>query len=395
MTTQVCGILLIDDVDSKKKLFTPPSISYILSFQIMNEINIPLDNLQVDIIHDEANPNKAAPDISAPFRIGNLVQFILTFTNWGKWNISITALNGYEIRPKQTVTVELYKQHPYNERENYDIQQVTGIYPKLNAGIVDYNLTDNALDIDVEEGCRADYYGKGCILTTDYMALNAIASELGNLVNFAGLKYDCKRLDNLAHAVDLISIKNFKNRYLVGHYTEQNSASVSDSVKFFPYDVYPRYTLQQLQEDVLKKTVNKDLLNKALLIEANFDLPFDSDIYFKFKGFCRELWDQEITNYGFLAISLDDTFELYEEGQRGANYSLKNLGIFNIYNPYIHLKTAVYKKVKAGKHSVKVFAIQYNDVPFPTDIKQRENLPRIRVDKKNPRTSLDIWRVYD
>lgn len=392
MTIQVCGVLLVDGVISKKQLFTPPSVSCVVSFMITNGVEVPLQQLKIDITPDVDNPVKNACTVSEPIIVGDFVQYILVFTSWGKWGISITAQEGYAVKPDQHVEVVLYEHLPDTK---HDVHHVTGIFPRPSTGIVSYNLTDNALDIAVDEGCRADYYGKGCIQTTDYMALNALMSEIGNLVNFAGLKYDCKRLDNLSHAVDLITLKNFKNRYLVEHYTEGNSRSIDNTNVFFPSDVYPRYTLQQLQEDVLKKTINKDLLSKSLLIDAIFDLDFESDIYFKFKGFCRAPWDEEITNYGFLALSLNDSFELYEEGRRGADYSLKNLGIFNIYSPYIKLKTSIYKGLKAGTHNVKLYVIQYNDVQFPSDIKQRENLPRIRVDKQRPKTSLDVWRVYD
>lgn len=79
---------------------------------------------------------------------------------------------------------------------------MAGIFP--DSGVAPAN-TANAVDGDVEANCAELFYSVTlCQPRFNPAAMNAIISELINIVNAGGSAYDCSRLDNVARAIGAV-----------------------------------------------------------------------------------------------------------------------------------------------------------------------------------------------
>lgn len=76
---------------------------------------------------------------------------------------------------------------------------MAGIFPD---GGVPCNQTQNTVcEIPMEANCEARFYSMRCLQSIDPLQINAIISEIGNVLKMAGFPYDCAKLDNLANAI--------------------------------------------------------------------------------------------------------------------------------------------------------------------------------------------------
>ena len=187
--------------------------------------------------------------------------------------------------------------------------------------------TRNALDNpSLAAGCNNLWYPARCNPRLDPAAMNAIQAEIINLVNCAGLPYDCNKLDNLCTAVkDLINDVLLDNQIIkdivkdVLHdclqdrpfpdstgacsvsqvvfatdatgcqrfatFTQESSAlgiAFESSVfgNAFPITPWPEtpddedtyYNFQDLKADANSDTVNGDKLSRTRLVELKFNI---------------------------------------------------------------------------------------------------------------------------
>lgn len=74
-----------------------------------------------------------------------------------------------------------------------------GIYP--NGGVPCAQTNNAACDIPMKNGCEARYYSNRCLQQVDPLQINAVLSEIGNVLKEAGYAYDCEQWNNLAKAI--------------------------------------------------------------------------------------------------------------------------------------------------------------------------------------------------
>lgn len=288
-------------------------------------------------------------------------------------------------------------------------RDIYGIFPRNNTGVVNADKTDNAAHINTVNGCSANFYNSNCSPIIDPIAMNALLSEIGVVINAAGLPYDCNRLDNLANAIYLLSFQGDNRRYLIGKTTEASSKPVHNIKHgYFPAIMYPKQHLTFLE--LRNRLINNDqsdefldLLNNAMLIDYTFELVGDDKIYFEMNAivYLDDVLDDlnrhiEFMDRSIAILRIDNKFYLYDaqlstDVPKPALYSRKNLGTFSISNEFVNLKTESIELNK-GIHHVEVFIIQFHSLLFPTDLKYRENYTRLRVDVNNPKVDFKVLR---
>lgn len=271
-----------------------------------------------------------------------------------------------------------------SEQENI---KVSGIFPKLNVGVVNYLQAENSANIKTVNGCEANFYGGECLKVVDVVALNGIVSELGNLVNSSGLEYNCNVLTNLTNAVWRIANQSDHSKFEIASSDETSVFWIENEHLFLPIDASRRYTLNELYNSYLANTIDEDKLNSTLLSKVKFTLQSKVKIFFQLVGrIRRERWDNlNIDNEGFLAVRVNKKFYLYKDTKRTlSDYELFNLGVVSPFLEYVNL-TGGGKEFEPGDYEAEIFLVQYGENPFPTDIKYKQNLPRFRIDKSDPK----------
>lgn len=77
--------------------------------------------------------------------------------------------------------------------------KVTGLVPNIGEDLADCDKAMNAVcDIPMKDGCQLGYYPNKCGYMPKAVHINAIVSELLNIIKLLGGEYDCSRLDNIA-----------------------------------------------------------------------------------------------------------------------------------------------------------------------------------------------------
>lgn len=276
--------------------------------------------------------------------------------------------------------------------------QITGMFPRPNAGIVPYNRAINGIAVDAVEGCSVGYYSSECSPAIDSAAINGLISELANILVAGGEVYDCHRTDNVANAIYKLINSGDDRRYRI------SQANESVDGAYFPPIVYPnpRLTFPNLKNRLIANDTSdefKTMLEQCKIIDHTFVLSNDDKLYLDLQGkvYLSDVYDDvsrhmDFTDWSIAVVAIDDNFTLYDTDITDpALYSTKNLGVFNIYTEQVHLKTET-MNLPQGTHNVKVYIMQFHQPLFPTDVKYRENYTRLRVDTKKPRITLSILR---
>lgn len=76
---------------------------------------------------------------------------------------------------------------------------MAGIFP--DGGVTCDQTLNAECELSIKDGCNALFYSSRCLETIDPLQINAIISEIANLIKCAGIEYDCNSLTNLCNAV--------------------------------------------------------------------------------------------------------------------------------------------------------------------------------------------------
>lgn len=82
---------------------------------------------------------------------------------------------------------------------------MSGIFP--NGGVPCDQAFNAACDIPTKNDCPSLFYSSKCQQKVDPSQINALISEIGEVLKKAGYAYDCKKFDNLASAVNAMIMK--------------------------------------------------------------------------------------------------------------------------------------------------------------------------------------------
>ena len=189
---------------------------------------------------------------------------------------------------------------------------MAGIFPA--SGVSASEAINSLLDPNVVVGCEELWHSTGrCQPRFDPAAANAVMSELLNLINCAGVAYDCKRLDNLCLATtelihDVIhgchrpfpAAEGCTIRQLVlstdaegctslAYFdTQAARLAISSACSVWPVGIRQLpanpaapttfYTNADLAADVVGGTIDEGLLTTNALATITFDVPCDDTI---------------------------------------------------------------------------------------------------------------------
>lgn len=272
---------------------------------------------------------------------------------------------------------------------------MSGIFPP--SGVPAVNAYNSLQNPDVEEGCVPSWYSTAkCAPRFDPSAMNAITSEIINLVNCSGLPYDCNSLDNLCKAVDKIiqdswvqclsnNLPDASNacqlenivlstdtdgcRHLVRFTSSNYQIAFTTDAQVYPDGTNPTaipttpdtpstfYNRHELYDAQNAGSINEGRLNTCKIFDVNFNVPcnntsIDLEAYLS-------VWFDPAHNWPYgVSAQLVPRFD--------GVFDVNNLeGVvqgFVAFTNFEQVNRSTYRKVlSAGTHNVKCYAINVRD----------------------------------
>lgn len=270
-------------------------------------------------------------------------------------------------------------------------QKITGIFPSIGPIAKDCNNTTNATcNIPVKNGCVPRFYPERCNYPVSATQMNAVVSELSEVIKEAGIEYDCSRLDNLAQAISKIVLDKIygcfeyefprigddicKINYLV-QVVDQNGcrriaqysagstylAGANDaqlwhgSITQLPNsDVY---TTRSLWAALDKSSVDEQKLLKSRVWKCEFSLKCDSDVEFLSGGHVNPDITRGVV-CGTLVTRIDGIIDKHTDG------TLSRLGLISSSVNHYSLTDKIH--LHAGNHIIEGFIIPNEDYDMST-----------------------------
>lgn len=270
-------------------------------------------------------------------------------------------------------------------------QRITGIFPSIGPIAKDCNNTTNATcNIPVKDGCVPRFYPERCNYPVSATQMNAVVSELSEVIKEAGIEYDCSRLDNLAQAISKIVLDKIygcfeyefprigddicKINYLV-QVVDQNGcrriaqystgstyiAAANDaelwqgSIGQLPTnDVY---TARSLWHAVDKSSVDEQKLLKSRVWKCEFSLKCASDVELVSGGHITPDISRGVV-CGTLVTRIDGILNNHRDG------TLDRLGLIS--SSINHFDLTGQTHLNAGNHIIEGFIVPNEDSDMET-----------------------------
>jgi hypothetical protein len=232
---------------------------------------------------------------------------------------------------------------------------MSGIFPEI--GVTAPN-TQNAQTGDIAiTGCEPLFYRNNCTTEVDPIAINAIMSEIINVVLMNGGKYDCSKLNNMALTLTALSKFCTLQAAADWHLDQDSVAGCFDSTN-------KRMTLRMLRNalgicgfdeatdpdlnDFVGMCVDGELAKVTLsrlidIITGELPTPASAPAYRRGGQFWAERWGETQDDTRTLDVGTRNAFVIRADNEvLGGNFYIR-LGGINIY-----AESAVFQRMQGG-----------------------------------------------
>ena len=263
---------------------------------------------------------------------------------------------------------------------------MSGVFPDSGVPPQDAN---NSLPDPNTINCPAElwYSTSRCTPRFDPSAANAVTSEIINLVQCAGLPYDCSRLDNLCQAVtnlicDVItgclpctfppSSQACRIEQLVlevdaaGCQRIARYSAASSAIGFFgsntvwpinsniarpatPSNAATYYNVYELYTDVIAGTVNEAKLTDNLIAQGNVTVACDQSV--EIRAFGTTVFDPTLAGTSAFVARIDGQFRHY-------GGLINRIGGWTSFDNSVDV--SVLETLSAGSHNIKVYVLAFD-----------------------------------